>query len=129
MPLRYRLSIAFFCLALLGTSSLVGLGIISQRELIRKEEEERLQGYSRAFDHNMELQGQWAVSLASSFALNPEVAGALATKDRWRLIELCYSAYGFMKRRYGIQQFNFHEIPPRNFVRMQLLYVFGDDLH
>lgn len=129
MPLRYRLSIAFFCLAFLGTSSLVGLGIISQRELIRKEEEERLQGYNRAFDHNLELQGQWAVSLASSFALNPEVAGALANKDRWRLIELCYSAYGFMKKRYGIQQFNFHEIPPRNFVRMQLLHVFGDDLH
>jgi len=129
MPLRYRLSIAFFCLAFLGTSSLVELGIISQREIIREEEQERLQGYSRALDHNIELQGQWAVSLASSFALNPEVAGALANQDRYRLVQLCYSAFIFMRRHYGIMQFNFHTIPPRNFVRMQMLYVFGDDLH
>lgn len=129
MPLRFRLSIAFFCLALLGTSSLVELGILSQREIIRQEERERLQGYSQALDHNIALQGQWAVSLASSFALNPEVAGALAQQDRYRLVQLCHSAFIFMRNHYGIRQFNFHTIPPRNFVRMQMLYLFGDDLH
>ena len=128
LPLRVRLSVPFLVLALFGTCSLVGLAILSQNELIRYEEYERLDGYQRALDHKMELQGRWAVSLASSFARNPEVAGALAQRDRLRLINLCYPAYVFMKERYGISQFNFHILPPTNFLRLQRLYEFGDAL-
>jgi PAS domain S-box-containing protein len=129
MPLRHRLSIPFFFLAFFGTFSLVALAILSQDELIRQEERQRLYGYDRALDHNLELQGRWAVSLASSFARNPEVASALANRDRFRLIQLCYPAFVFMKNEYGICQFNFHILPPRNFVRLQRLYEFGDDLN
>jgi PAS domain S-box-containing protein len=128
IPLRYRLSIPFFFLAFMGTTLLVGLAIISQNKLIQQEEQERLFGYHRALDYNIELQGRWAVSLASSFARNPEVSHALAARDRLRLIQLCYPAYTFMREHYGISQFNFHELPPRNFLRLQRLYEFGDDL-
>jgi PAS domain S-box-containing protein len=129
LPLRYRLSIPFFFLAFLGTFSLVGLAILSQNELISKEERERLHGYYRALHHNLQLQGRWAVSLASSFARNPEVAEAMARKDRMLLIRICYPWYLFMKEHYGISQFNFHTLPPRNFVRFQRLYEFGDSLN
>ncbi len=128
MPLRYRLGIPFLFLALFGTFSLVALAIISQDVLIGQEERERLHGYDRALDHNMSLQGRWAVSLASSFARNPEVVSALAERDRLRLIQLCYPAYLFMKEDYGISQFNFHILPPRMFLRLQRLYEFGDEL-
>lgn len=128
VPLKYRLSIPFFFLAFLGTSSLVFLAILSQNDLIRREERDRLYGYNRAFSHNVELQGQWAVSLASNLARNPEVAHALADRDRLRLIQLCYPAYLFMKKNYGISQFNFHSLPPHMFLRLQRLYEFGDDL-
>lgn len=128
MPLSYRLSIPFLFLAFFGTFSLVGLAIISQNELISQQERERLFGYYRAFEHNMRLEGRWAVSLASNFARNPEVARALADRDRLRLIRLCYPAYVFMKKNYGISQFNFHTLPPRMFLRLHRLYEFGDDL-
>jgi PAS domain S-box-containing protein len=128
LPLRYRLSIPFFFLAFLGTFSLVGLAILSQNQLISKEEDERLHGYNRALHHNLQLQGRWAVSLASSFARNPEVAEAMAAKDRMLLIRICYPWYLFMKEHYGISQFNFHTLPPRNLVRFQRLYEFGDSL-
>lgn len=128
LPLHYRLSIPFFFLAFLGTSSLVGLAIISQDELIRNEENERLHEYYRSFQYNLENRGRWAVSLASSFARNPQVTEALALRDRYRLIKICYPFYLFMKKHYGIRQFNFHTLPPKNFVRMQRLYEFGDDL-
>lgn len=128
MPLRYRLSIPFFFLALFGTTSLVILAILSETELIAREERERLYGYHRAFDHNIAVQGRWAVSIASTLARNPEVAEALAKRDRMRLIELAYPAYNFMKRQYGITQFNFHTFPPRMFLRLQRLYEFGDAL-
>jgi len=128
MPLRYRLSIPFLLLALFGTVSLVVLAILSQNALIQREEMERLNGYDRAFDHKIDRQGRWAVSLASSFARNPEVAEALARQDRLRLIELCYASFTFMKAHYGISQFNFHTLPPRMFLRLQRLYEFGDPL-
>lgn len=128
LPLRHRLSIPFFVLAFLGTFSLVGLAILSQNELIRKEENERLLGFYQSFQHNMETRGRWAVSLASSFARNPQVTEALARQDRLQLITICYPFYIFMREHYGISQFNFHTLPPRNFVRLQRLYEFGDDL-
>lgn len=128
LPLSYRLSIPFLFLAFFGTFSLVGLAILSQNELIRQQERERLFGYYRAFEHNMRLEGRWAVSLASNFTRNPEVARALAERDRLRLIKLCYPAYVFMKKNYGISQFNFHVLPPRMFLRLHRLYEFGDDL-
>lgn len=128
LPLRYHMSIFFFFLALFGTCSLVFLAILSQDELIREGQRLRLYGYDRALDHDMELQGRWAVSLASSFARNPEVAAALARRDRLRLIQLCYPAYLFMKEGYKISQFNFHTLPARNFLRLQRLYEFGDSL-
>ncbi|MCK8603720.1 cache domain-containing protein [Desulfoferrobacter suflitae] len=128
MPLRYRLSMAFFLLGFAGTVTLVTLAILSQNELIGQQERERLHGYARAFEYNLDLQGRWAVSLASSFARNPEVAFALAQKDRYRLIKLCYPSYLFMQQHYGITQFNFHVLPARNFLRLQRLYEFGDDL-
>lgn len=128
LPLRYRLSIPFLFLAFIGTFSLVGLAILSQNELIRQQERERLFGYYRAFEHNLALEGRWAVSLASNFARNPEVAAALAHRDRLRLIKLCYPAYVFMKKNYGISQFNFHDLSPGMFLRLHRLYEFGDNL-
>lgn len=128
LPLRYRLSIPFLFLAFFGTFSLVALAIRSQNELIRQQEKERLFGYYRAFQHNIEVQGRWAVSLASSFGRNPEVAKALANHDRARLIKLCYPAFVFMRKNFGISQFNFHTLPPRMFLRMHRLYEYGDDL-
>jgi PAS domain S-box-containing protein len=128
VPLRYRLSVAFLFLAFFGTFLLVGLAIRSQNEIIRHQEQERLLGYYRSFQHHMLLEGRWAVSLASNFARNPEVARALADRDRLRLIRLCYPAYLFMKKHYGVSQFNFHTLPPRMFVRLHRLYEFGDNL-
>lgn len=128
LPLRTRLSIPFFFLAFLGTFSLVGLAILSQNTIIATEENDRLASAHRAFRHNLEVQGRWAVSLASSFARNPEIAEALAAEERMRLIQLCYPWYVFMKEHYGITQFNFHTLPPRNFVRFQRLHEYGDDL-
>ncbi len=128
LPLRYRLSLPFLILAFCGTFALVGLSILSQRDLIGQQERARLYGYYRAFHSSIKLKGRWAVSLASSFARNPEVAQALAQHDRQRLIRLCDPAYRFMKENYGISQFNFQTVPPRMFLRLQKLHAFGEDL-
>ncbi len=128
LPLRYRLIVPFIVLAFFGTCSLVWLAILGQNTLIRRQEQQRLESFYKTFLHTLELRGQWAVSLASGFARNPEIAKALADRDRLRLLQLCYPAYDFMKRHYGIQQFHF-EIPPgRSFLRLHRLYQYGDEL-
>jgi PAS domain S-box-containing protein len=122
------LSIPFFFLAFLGTSSLVLLAIRSEHDLIQQHERERLLGSYNAFLHNIDVHGQWALSLASNVAKNPETAEALADRNRLRLVELCYPSYLFMEKNFRISHFNFHTVPPRNFLRLQRLYEFGDDL-
>lgn len=128
LPLRYRLIVPFIVLAFFGTCSLVWLSILSQNTLIQRQEQQRLESFYKTFLHTLELRGRWAVSLASGFARNPEIAKALAERDRLRLLQLCYPAYDFMKRHYGIHQFHF-EIPPgRSFLRLHRLYQYGDEL-
>ncbi|SHF66288.1 PAS domain S-box-containing protein [Desulfacinum infernum DSM 9756] len=128
LPLRYRLIVPFILLALFGTSSLVWISILSQNTLIRQQEEQRLDSLLRAFFQTLDLRGRWAVSLASGFAKNPEVARALAERDRARLLALCYEPYLFMHRQHGIQQFHFEVVPGRSFLRLHRLYQYGDDL-
>lgn len=128
LPLKYRLSFPFFLLAFLGTFSLVWTAVYSQNELIRRQERERLFSAYRAFRHSIDLHGRWGVSLASNFARNPEIAAALARRDRLRLLELSYSWYLFMKKNYGISQVHFEVDSGRSFLRLHRLYEFGDDL-
>lgn len=128
LPLRHKLILPFLLLALFGTFSLVWIAILSQNKIISSEEEQRLYGHYHAFLNNMELRGRWAVSLAETFAHNPQVASALADKDRMRLIELCYPAYRFMKEHYGIVQLHFETSSGRSFLRLHRLHEFGDEL-
>jgi hypothetical protein len=86
LPLRYRMSIPFLFLAFFGTFSLVWLAIRSQNELIRQNEHQRLDGYYRAFEHGLDLQGRWALSLATASANDPDVARMLANRDRVGLL-------------------------------------------
>ena len=128
VPLRYRQSVLFFILALIGTITLVAPAIRTQNELIAREESTRLLGYKRALEHDLEMRGRWAVSLASSIARNPEVESDLAAQDRDALLRKSNPAYLFMKDRYGISQFNFIIPPHHAFLRLQLLNAHGDDV-
>ena len=128
LPLRFRMSIPFLFLAFFGTFSLVWLAISSQNDLIRKHEEERLFGYYRAFEHGLELQGRWALSLATSIASDPDVTEKLAQRDRIWLLQHFYPVYLQMKEEYGISQFLFEVPPDRAFLRLHRLYEFGDSL-
>ncbi|SMC19599.1 PAS domain S-box-containing protein [Desulfacinum hydrothermale DSM 13146] len=128
LPLRYRLIIPFILLALFGTSSLVWISILSQNTLIRQQEEQRLDGLLHTFSQALDLRSRWAVSLAAGFAKNPELARALAQRDRLRLLALYYESYLFMERQYGVKQFHFQVTPGRSFLRLHRLYQYGDDV-
>jgi PAS domain S-box-containing protein len=128
LPLRYRMSVPFLLLAFFGTFSLVWLAIGSQNELIREHEEERLFGFYRAFEHGLDLQGRWALSLATSIASDPDVTEKLAQRDRIWLLQHFYPVYLQMKEEYGISQFLFEVPPDRAFLRLHRLYEFGDSL-
>ncbi len=128
LPLRYRLIFPFILLALFGTSSLVWVSIASQNTLIRQQEEQRLGSLYQDFLQTLELKGRWAVSIAAGYARNPEVARALAQRDRTRLIELCYDSFLHMRREHGIQQFSFQVPPGRCFLRLHRLYHYGDSV-
>ncbi|OIP95797.1 MAG: hypothetical protein AUK55_06120 [Syntrophobacteraceae bacterium CG2_30_61_12] len=126
LPLRYRLILPFLSLAFFGTFSLVWTAILSQNKIISQQEQQRLTGAYQSFLHSMDLRGRWAASLASTHARNPEIAAALAQRDRMQLIRLCYPAYQLMKHQYGLSQFHFEVRPGRSFLRLHHLSDFGD---
>lgn len=126
LPLHHRLILPFLLLALFGTFALVWIAILSQNKIISQQEEQRLADSYHAFLHSMDLRGRWAGSLAETFARTPQIAAALADRDRMRLIRLCYPAYRFMTEQYGLSQFHFQVPPGRSFLRLHQLYDFGD---
>jgi PAS domain S-box-containing protein len=128
MPLRYRMSIPFLFLAFCGTFSLVWLAIRSQNKLIQQHEHQRLFGYYHAFEHGLDLQGRWALSLATIIADDPDLARYLAARDRLKILEHSYPTYLQLKKDYGISQFLFIVPPDRAFLRLHLLQEFGDSL-
>jgi PAS domain S-box-containing protein len=128
LPLRYRMSIPFLFLAFFGTFSLVWVAISSENDLIWQHEHQRLLGYFRAFEHGLDLQGRWALSLATTAAYDPEVSTFLANRDRVGLLQHSYPVYVEMKEKYGISQFLFEIPPDRVLLRLHRLYEYGDTL-
>ncbi len=128
LPLRHRLILPFLLLAFFGTFALVWVAILSQDKIISQQEEQRLHDYYHAFSETIDLHGRWALSLAATFARNPQIADALAQQDRLRLLHLCYPAYLFMKEHFGVRQFLFEVPPGRAFLRLHRLSRFGDPL-
>jgi len=71
---------------------------------------------------------QVALALAVETANNPEVQAAFANGDRERLAEVMLPTFKTVNREFSVKQFSFQSPPATNFLRLQQLDQFGDDL-
>ena len=76
----------------------------------------------------MNLKKDMALSLAYLTAQNPEVAGALAHRDRSQLIALSFRAYEMLDRDFGVRQFHFHVPPATSFLRLHAPGQYGEKM-
>ena len=71
---------------------------------------------------------QVALALAVETANNPEVQAAFANGDRARLTEIMLPTFKIVNQEFSVKQFTFQSPPATNFLRLQQLDQFGDDL-
>ncbi len=126
ISLKWKLIIPFLFLAAVGAASLFLISYRFQASLIHVNEEQRLRNLYQVFLNDIEIKKNMALSLASLVAQNPDVAAALARKDREQLIRLLHPAYKTLERDFGVRQFHFHLPPATSFLRLHALNQHGE---
>lgn len=71
---------------------------------------------------------KFSLSLAESFARNPQIREAAAAGDRARLEALAKDAYQYLNRQASVQIFGFHSRDLRYLLRMHRPDQYGDDI-
>lgn len=118
ISLKWKLIIPFLFLAAMGAATLFLVSYRFQSSLIQVNEEQRLRNLYQVFLNDITLKKSMALSLAALTAQNPEVAAALARRDRSRLMALLSPAYERLQRDFGVRQFHFHVHPATSFLRL-----------
>jgi PAS domain S-box-containing protein len=128
ISLKWKLIIPFLFLAAMGAASLFFVSYRFQTSLINVNEDQRLRNLYQAFLNDIDFKKQMALSLAYLTARNPEVAEALARRDRPRLLELLTPAYQTLERDFGVRQFHFHVPPATSFLRLHAPGQYGEKM-
>ena len=128
ISLKWKLVIPFLFLAAMGAAALFLVSYRFQASLIQVNEDTRLRNLYQVFLNDIEARKNAALSLAYLAAKNPDVAEALARRDRNRLITLLYPAYQILERDFGVRQFHFHLPPATSFLRLHALGQYGEKM-
>jgi PAS domain S-box-containing protein len=126
--LKWKLIITLLFLTAVGAATLFLVSYRFQASLINLNEDRRLRNLYQAFLNDINTKKEMAMSLASLTARNPQVAAALAFRDRSRLIALLSPAYKTLERDFGVRQFHFHIPPATSFLRLHAPGQHGENM-
>ncbi|MBW2259949.1 MAG: PAS domain S-box protein, partial [Deltaproteobacteria bacterium] len=128
ISLKWKLIIPFLFLAFMGALALFVVSYRFQASLIHVNEEKLLRNQYKYFLHEVDFKANMAMTLATLVASNPDVAEALAERDRERLIALLHPSYKALHNDFGISHFHFHVPPATSFLRFHALDKYGDQM-
>jgi len=126
ISLKWKLLIPFLFLSFVGTTTLILLGLTTQRKIIENQEKKKLSDYYQAFSDQVEDRENSALSLALQVARAPAVQEAFFRRDRQALIDLLLPSYQVLKKEFGVRQFHFHIKPATSFLRLHQIYQSGE---
>jgi PAS domain S-box-containing protein len=126
ISLKWKLLIPFLFLSFVGTTTLILLGLSTQRKIIENQEKKKLSDYYQAFSDQVEDRENSALSLALQVARAPAVQEAFFRRDRQALIDLLLPSYLVLKKEFGVRQFHFHIKPATSFLRLHRIYKSGE---
>ena len=126
ISLKWKLLIPFLFFSLLGTTSLVYIGLNSQNELIKGGEKRALQRFYELFLARVQQHGEQALAMATIIAQNPRVKELLAARDRDGLFAYSFPLFEQLEKEFGIKQMHFHVPPGRSFLRVHSPGRFGE---
>ncbi len=126
ISLKWKLLIPFLFLSFVGTTSLIFLGLHTQRGIIETQEKKKLFDYYQAFSDQIKDRERSALSLAYQVAQQSAVQEAFARKDRQTLIDLLLPSYKILAEEFDVKQFHFHIKPATSFLRLHRLQQYGE---
>ncbi|MBW1785443.1 MAG: PAS domain S-box protein [Deltaproteobacteria bacterium] len=118
--LKWKLLLPFLFFSFVGTTVLVYVGLISQQNLIRKEERGAAVNFYRIFLEIIDQKKQQALSLATVIGSDPAVRELLAERDHVGLLETLRPLYDKLRENFEIEQFHFHVPPGKSFLRLHM---------
>ena len=126
ISLKWKLLIPFLFFSFVGTTSLILLGLNTQRRIIETQERKKLFDYYQAFSDQIKDRERSALSLAYQVAQSSAVQEAFARRDRQRLITLLLPSYQILAKKFDVKQFHFHIKPATSFLRLHRLKQHGE---
>jgi len=118
ISLKWKLLIPFLLFSFIGTMVLAYIGLNSQQELIRQEEQKEIRDFYRLFLTRIGHKGDQALSMATIVAEDPWIQELLAEREVDVLYDYTLPLYERLKNEFGIQQYHFHIPPGKSFLRM-----------
>lgn len=126
ISLKWKIMIPFLFFSFVGTMLLTYIGLTSQQELIRQEEQQKIRSFYRLFLTRIGYKGEQALSMATVVAENPRVQEWLARRDKDALEAYAAPLYERLQVDFGILQFHFHIPPGKSFLRVHLPQASGE---
>ncbi len=126
ISLKWKLIIPFLLFSFIGTMLLAYIGLSSQQELIRQEEQKNIRDFYRLFLTRICHKGDQALSMATIVADDPRVQELLAEREVDALQDYTLPLYERLKNEFGIQQFHFHIPPGKSFLRVHAPNLAGE---
>ncbi|TVQ55959.1 MAG: HAMP domain-containing protein [Rhodobacteraceae bacterium] len=128
MSLRSRLLTAIVAAAVIAGLATGAPLFLGAERLMRDAAARQLDSVNDRFDAAMEDEIAKSLSLAATYALNPDFGRAMATGDRESLAAALGPGFPELRSVHGVVQVQFHLPPATSFLRLHALDNHGDDL-
>ena len=126
ISLKWKLLIPFLAFSFVGTMVLAYIGLNSQQELIRQEEQKEIRDFYQLFLTRIGHKGDQALSMATIVAADSGVQESLSLMDPEALLSYVLPLYEQLKSNFGILQFHFHIPPGKSFLRVHAPSASGE---
>ena len=128
VKLMWKLMIPFLLVTFIGNATTAYVGLTSQHKMIKREERKEIIRLCQLFMGKIDDKKKQALSLAKTFAENPQVQLLMANRNRAALKELLLPIYHTLKEEFEIAQFHFHIPEGSSFLRLHMLDKYGESI-
>lgn len=128
ISLKWKLLIPFLSLALIGTVTLVYIGLTSQYRIIKGQEKKEIQRAYKIFLSEVEDIKRQMLSFSMMITEDENVIALMGKRDRAGLERKIMPLYEKLRDRFGISLVHFHIPPGRSFLRVHAHETHGEML-
>lgn len=128
MGISFRTSMSFILMVAVIIAIVMLAVVVQFRQITTSAELSQLQDLQKSLQSKVDDTAEHAMYTIDGIIAAPGVIEAFAANDRATLEMLTVPSFEVLKRKYHLQQFQFHTPPATSFLRVHKLDKYGDDL-